>query len=163
MNSKYIKVDKMRYQTNTIGYLFVFLSLVFSIVALFTLINFDSYGIGIDPLRVEPDYRIGLEIGVGIVLMLVTFLAAEKVRYYDPFWSNYGLFALAGINVLRIFNIPLYAYSEGWIPVKVKTTAIIELAVSALFLVIGGVVSLRKVWLLKRHMKAIDINEHNAV
>ncbi|MBN2503861.1 MAG: hypothetical protein JXB20_00785, partial [Bacilli bacterium] len=83
--------------------------------------------------------------------------------FYDPFWSQYGLFGLAGINLLRIFNIPFYAFNEGWIPVAIKNTAIIEFSLSVIFLVVAGFVSLRKVILLRHHMKEIDMHEHNAL
>ncbi len=158
-----MKVDKMRYQTNSAGYLFVFLSLVFSIVALFTLINYDSFGEGLNPTRVVPDLRIGIEITIGIILMLLTFLAAEKVKFYDPIWSYYGLFILAGINFLRIFNIPKYAFDKGWITESTKFWTSLELAVSALLLIVAGIISVRKVYLLHNHMKAIDKHGNNAV
>ncbi len=156
-----IKIDKMRYQTNSIGYLLVMLSVALSVIALFTLITYDSYGEGANSIRVVPDFRIGLEIALGIVLMLATFLAAEKVKYYNTFWSCYGLFILAGINFLRIFNIPLYAYKKGWIPTSIKTRSIIELILSAILLIIAGIISMRKVIILKNYMKEIDKNGNN--
>jgi len=89
-------------------------------------------------------------------LMLMTFLAAEKVRYYHPFWSIYGLFVLAGINLLRIFNIPFYAFEKGWIRESTKMVTIIEFAVSAGLLVIAGIVSLIKVLQLRQHLKETE-------
>jgi hypothetical protein len=146
----------MRYQTNRSGYYFTLLSLVISLIALFTLITYDEFGSIDDSIRVIPDYRVGLEVALGIVLMLLTFLAAEKVKFYHPFWSNYGLFVLAGINTLRIFHIPFYAFEQGWIREKTKTITIIEFAISALFLVVAGIVSLIKVSQLRRHLKVIE-------
>ena len=163
MTTMNLKVDKMRYQTNSLGYLLVMLSLVLSIISLFTLITYDEFTIVGDRVRVIPDLRIGLEIGLAIVLMLMTFLAAEKVKYYSLFWSGTGLFFLGAINILRIFNIPLYAYSNQWIPDNIKTISIIEFAVSGALLLIAGIISLRKVLLLKHHMKAIDKHGNDAV
>ncbi len=158
MNIPNIKIDKMRYQTNSLSYVLVMLSVVFSLIALFTLITYDSYGKGKNPLRVVPDYRIGLEIALAITLLLVTFLAAEKVKYYDRFWSNYGLFILAGINFFRIFNIPLYADKKGWIPNQVMINSIIEFIISVVLMLLAGIIAMRKVNLLKNYMKEIDDN-----
>ena len=74
---KNIKADKLRYQTNSSGYSLVMLSVVLSVIALFTLITYDSYGEFTQSMRVIPNFRIGLGISIGIVLMLATFLAAE--------------------------------------------------------------------------------------
>ncbi|MCK7488644.1 MAG: hypothetical protein MZU97_26455 [Bacillus subtilis] len=35
-------------------------------------------------IRTIPDYHVGIEIGIGIVTMLLTFLAAEKVKCLRP-------------------------------------------------------------------------------
>lgn len=96
-----IKADKMRYQKNTSAYGLVLLSIATSLIALFTMINFDTFGSGEGTMRVIPNLRVGVEIALGIVLMLSTFMAAEKVKYYDPTWSFFGLFILAGINFLE--------------------------------------------------------------
>ncbi|MDD4184615.1 MAG: hypothetical protein WC251_02535 [Candidatus Izemoplasmatales bacterium] len=163
MTTMNLKVDKMRYQTNSLGYWLVFLSLALSIIALFTLITYDEFVSVGTPVRVAPDLRIGLEIALAIVLMLTTFLAAEKVKYYHPFWSGAGLFGLAALNFLRIFNIPLYAFDNSWIPERIKILTIIEFALAGALLIAAGFISLRKVLLLKHHMKAIDNNGNDAV
>lgn len=155
MKTVNIKADKMRYQTNSLCYMLVMFSVLISILALFTLITYDSFGKG---SRVVPDLRIGLEIGLGILMLLVMFLAAEKVKYYDAFWSCYGLFILAGINLFRIFNIPLYAHKKGWIPTNIMTRTIIEFALTVVLLIIAGIISLRNVIILKNYMKEIDKN-----
>ncbi|MDD3113798.1 MAG: hypothetical protein WCR28_00970 [Candidatus Izemoplasmatales bacterium] len=156
MKSINLKIDRMRFQTNQIGYALTLLSLAISLISLFTLITYDEFSSGEDPIRVIPDLRFGIEISLAIVLMLMTFLAAEKVRYYHPFWSIYGLFVLAGINLLRIFNIPFYAFEKGWIRESTKMVTIIEFAVSAGLLVIAGIVSLIKVLQLRQHLKETE-------
>ncbi len=148
MKINVLKVDKMRYQSNKLASSLVFLSLVFSVVALFTLITYDNFGAGGTLVRIIPDHRVGIEIGIGIVCMLATFLAAEKVKYYDRTWSFVGVFVLAGINLIRIFHLPLYAFSKGWIPLAVQTQTIVEFALSAALLIAAGVISTIKVlWL----------------
>ncbi|MDI6452492.1 hypothetical protein [Peloplasma aerotolerans] len=158
-----IKADKMRYQKNTSAYGLVLLSIATSLIALFTMINFDTFGSGEGTMRVIPNLRVGVEIALGIVLMLSTFMAAEKVKYYDPTWSFFGLFILAGINFLRIFNLPIYAHERGWIPTKTMQLVMLEFAVTAGLLVVAGIISLRKVIILHKHLKEIDAYGNDAV
>ncbi|MBE0701440.1 MAG: hypothetical protein IH571_07115 [Acholeplasmataceae bacterium] len=155
MNITNIKVDKMRYQKNASAYTLVLFSIALSIIALFQLINFDVFQVSIGAQRVIPDIRIGIEILIGIVMMLTMFLAAEKIKFYDRIWSTMGLFVLAGINFARVFNIPIYAYDKGWIPANVMVTAMIEFAISGALLVVAGIISTRKVILLHHYMKEI--------
>ncbi|MCR3905638.1 MAG: hypothetical protein NUK62_01225 [Tenericutes bacterium] len=158
-----IKADKMRYQKNTSAYGLVLLSIVTSLVALFTMINYDTFSSGEGSMRVAPDLRVGLEIALAIVLMLTTFMAAEKVKYYDPKWSLIGLFVLAGVNFLRIFNLPVYAFNKGWIPAATMSIVMIEFAVTAGLLVLAGILSTRKVIILHKHMKELDAHGNDAV
>jgi hypothetical protein len=153
MKINLLKVDKMRYQTNKIASSLVFLSLVLSIVALFTLITYDNFGIDGPLIRIIPDHRIGIEIGIGIVCMLSTFLAAEKLKYYDRTWSFIGVFVLSGINIARIFHLPLYTFAQGWIPVSIQIQTILEFALSAALLIAAGVISTIKVILLQKYSK----------
>ena len=165
----FLNIDKMRYQENKLSANFVLLSLVSSLIALFTMINYDKFSIAGDNLRVIPDMRIGIEIGIGIVLMLVTFMASEKIKFYDAFWSRIGLFILAGINLVRIFNIPFYIYglygdeTVAMIPQGKFVMIVLLFVVSVIFLVLGGVFATRKVVLLEKHMKEIEAHGHNAV
>lgn len=151
-----IKADKLRYQTNSSAYLLVMLSVVFSIISLFILITYDSYGAYDTPFFVKPDFRIGLEIVLGIVMMLMTFLAAEKVKYYSKPWGFYGLFLIAGVNVFRIFNIPFYAYDNLWIPKDTMIISIIGFVLSVICLVIAGIITTRKIIILTHHLKELE-------
>ncbi len=164
-----VKADKMRYQTNQFAYGLVLLSIVFSVVAVFTLITYDSFGLGENPTRVVPDFRIGIEIAVSIVMMLTTFLAAEKIKYYDPIWSSLGLAVLAGIHFLRISvfgdfysGLPFYVYDQGWIPIQLLSRAFIEFGVAGLLLVTAAFVSTRNVIILRIHRKELAKNGHDA-
>ncbi len=167
-NLEYIKIDKMRYQENKLSANLVLLSLVTSLIALFTMINFDEFSIAGDNLRVIPDMRIGIEIGIGIVMMLYTFMASEKIKYYDAFWSRIGLFILAGINLVRIFNVPFYIYgiySDEMSPMIPQSTFVIVILLfvaTVVFLVLAGLFATKKINLLEKHMKEIEAHEHNA-
>ncbi len=160
------KADKMRYQTNRTSYLLVMLSIVMTLIALFTNINYDQF---ISVLTdehvyyVQPDLRVGLEIGLGIIMMLVMFMAAEKIKYYDGFWSRIGLFVLAGINIVRAFNLPLYALNQEWIPFGNVLVIMIEYGVAGLLLIYAGFISLQKYHILRAHLKELNINGNDAV
>lgn len=147
-----INVEKMKYQTNSLASTLTLVSLALSVVAMFSIITYDSFGDGLG-LRVAPDHMVAIEIGMGIVTMLLCFLAAEKVKYYDRSWSCFGLFALAGINLFRITFLPPYCLEKGWIPAGVHQTSVILFALSAALLVAAGAISTVKVILLDRLAK----------
>jgi cell division protein FtsW (lipid II flippase) len=157
MKTTNVKAEKMRYQNNSSAYWLVMLSTVLSVVALFTVITYDTFGIEADAIHVIPDFRIALEIGVGIVMLLSMFLAAEKVKYYDRIWSYIGLPVLATVSFLRIFNIPFYVREQNWIPEATFTMVILEFAASAILLVIAAIVSIRKVTILKNLSKELNL------
>ncbi|HAQ57355.1 MAG TPA: hypothetical protein DCR44_08235 [Acholeplasmatales bacterium] len=157
-----IKADKLRYQANSLAYSFCLLGLALGVTGLFTLITYDAFGAGDAPTRVVPDFRIGLEIAVSIVMMLLTFLAAEKAKSYDPLWSTFGLFLLASVTLLRIADfgtayqgITHYCFDRGWIPAAVQTKATVMFFASALFLYAAAIVSTVRVFILHRHLKEI--------
>ena len=162
-----IKADKMRYQNNKSSYLLVMLSIVLSLIALFTNINYDQFitGVGDDiPIfYVQPDIKVGIEIAIGIIMMLVMFMAAEKIKYYDALWSRFGLFILAGINILRAFNLPLYALEQGWIPYPNVIAIMIEYFASATLLILAGLIAFRKYHVLQAHLKELSADGNHAV
>lgn len=162
-----IKADKMRYQNNRFSYLLVMLSIVLSLIALFTNINFDQFISEPEPGQlvylVKPDMRVGIEIAIGIIMMLVMFMSAEKVKFYDAFWSNYGLFVLAGINVLRAIHLPLYALDLQWIPLANVIAIIVEYTLSGALLIAAGLIATGKYHKLHKHLKEINIHGNHAV
>lgn len=161
MTNKNIKVEKMRYQNNSIAYGLVMLSALTGIIALFTLINYDEFDAE-NALRVVPDLRIALEIGLGIVVLLSTFLAAEKVKYYQRNWAFFGLPILAVVNFLRIFNVPFYALEKGWIPGNIMMASIFEFAITVVLLVIAAVISIIKVQKITHYLKELNKNGNDA-
>jgi len=162
MTIKNIKADKMRYQHNSIGYTLVMLALAFGLIALFTSINYDEFSTEGNNIRVVPNLRVGLEIALGIILLLVTFMSAEKIKFYDRFWSLYGLFALAIVNLLRIFNIPLYDFNQGWIPVNTLIIIVIEYGLSIVGFILAGIISTKKYHMLTEHLKEIESHGNDA-
>jgi purine-cytosine permease-like protein len=152
-----IKADKMRYQKNSSAYGLVLLSLITGMIGLFMLINYDQFITEGDlNMRIIPNLRVGVEILIGIIMMLMTFLGAEKVKLYDYKWSFYWIFVLAGVNVFRIFNLPIYAEKQGWIPESTMYIVMAFYAATAGLLIAAGVISARKVIILRNHMKELN-------
>gem|GEM_PF-3839486 len=176
-----LKAEKMRYQNNQSAYLLVMLSIVLGVISLFTLITYDEFSTpsiieGL-PLRVIPDFRIAIEIALGIFTLLLSFLAAEKVKVYQRFWSFYGLFILAGVTLYRIIGVPglvydaelliehkmysvfyalpYYDFMKGWIPESVKNLALAELWIGFACLVFAAVISIRKVIIIDNNLKEL--------
>lgn len=153
------EIDKMRYQENKFSARLVLISLIFSLIALFVMITYDNFNTTGNNIRVVPDARIGVAIGIGIVLMLLTFMASEKIKFYDSFWSRFGLFILAGINFLRIFNIPFYIYGlyddemTAMVPTKTFIYIVVLFVLSSVSLLIAGLAASKKVSLLQKHLK----------
>ena len=147
-----MKIDKMRYQVNGLGQGLTFLSLLCSIVALFVLITYDNYGAAGSSQRVIPDFRVAIEIGIGILTLLGTFLCAEKVKYYDAKWTYVGVFVLATINFIRSRNLPVYCFEQGWIPASIATLTSLLYIFAGIILLVVWVISSIKVFLLSKHL-----------
>lgn len=140
-----IKADKMRYQTNGLGYGLILLGMAISVVALFRIIT---------PPSIIPNFTIAVEIVVNIILLLVTFLAAERCKFYQKTWAMTSI-VIAGIHVLRIFYAPTKLLTLGQITAGQYTIIVILLITSAALLVFGGLVTLQKHHILYKHLKEI--------
>lgn len=139
------KADKMRYQFNRYAYLFILLGMALSVVALFRIIT---------PPTIIPDFGIAMEILVNIVLLLLTFLTAERCKAYQRTWGIVS-FVIAGIHVLRIFLVPTTLLTKGQITGFQFLMIVIFLIASAAFITLGGVITLIKHAILTKHLKEI--------
>lgn len=137
--------DKMRYQINRYAYMFILLGMALSVVALFRIIT---------PPTVIPDFGIAIEILINIILLLVTFLTAERCKAYQKTWGIVS-FVIAGIHVFRIFFVPTELLSKGQITGFQFTMIVIFLLASAAFITTGGVITLIKHSILAKHLKEI--------
>jgi len=145
MNDKNIKVDKMRYQKNNISYRLVLLGMALSVYTLFATIT---------PKAVVPTLSTAIEILLNIILLLMTFLAAEKCRSYDKKWGIY-LFIISGIHALRMFYEPLKLYRLGQLT-SGQYTIIVDIIIATIALyVVAGVITIQKHNALKAHLKEI--------
>jgi len=138
-----IKADKMRYQTNSSAFSLILLGLSLSVAALFAIIT---------PSTVIPDLSTAIEILVNIVLMLVTFLAAERCKFYERKWAII-VNVIAIVHVLRIFYAPTKLLASGQITFIQFTFIAILLLSSAILLIAGGMITLRKSNMLHSHLK----------
>lgn len=144
--------DRMRYQTNSIAYRLSFAGLFFFIWSLFTSINYSLFTGLLNEVRVKPDFNTGLDITISIVLTLVIFLAAEKVKFYSMKWS-YGLMIISLINIVRIFYVPLLSYNKGQLPLDVFIQIALAHSISALLTLVAGFISLDKSKRLKLYLE----------
>lgn len=140
-----IKADKMRYQMNNLAYLFILLGMAVSVVALFRIIT---------PKTIVPNFDTALEILINIVLLLLTFLTAERCKYYQKKWGIVS-FVIAGVHVLRILYVPKSLLALGQITPLQFTTILLLLIASAAFLIVGGVVTIIRSNILTNHLKEI--------
>jgi 4-amino-4-deoxy-L-arabinose transferase-like glycosyltransferase len=140
-----VKADKMRYQTNRLAHLLVLLGLAISILALFSIII---------PTTVVPDFSIAVEILINIVLMLLTFLAAEKCKIYSLNWAI-ALFVIAGIHIARIFYVPTKLLIANMLSAGQFSLIVVYLVLSAGLLVLGGIITIQRHHILTKHLKEI--------
>jgi hypothetical protein len=139
------KADKMRYQNNKSAYSLILLGLAISIVALFSIIT---------PPTIVPNLGIAIEILINIVLLLVTFLAAERCKTYSRQWAITS-FVIAGIHVLRIFYMPTYLLANNQITYYQFTFIVIYLIASAVSISMGALITLRKHVILMKHLREL--------
>ena len=91
-----LHLEKMRYNNNSLSYILGLLGIVFSIAACFISLN------SLNPVG----FKTVIKVVLNIVVLLIGFLAAEKVKVYQKKFS-YVNFALGGIAILRMFWYPL--------------------------------------------------------
>ena len=146
MSISNIKVDKMRYQANSLSFGLVMLSLLPSIISLFATIT---------PPAVVSTVTTGIEILLSILLLLVTFLAGEKAKAYQKKWGI-TLIVIAVIHILRIFFEPLKLYGLGQLTKGQFTIIILEIITASALLVVAGLITIKKHNDLKKHLREVE-------
>ncbi|MDR2867588.1 MAG: hypothetical protein LBV55_02900 [Acholeplasmatales bacterium] len=159
---KELQIDKVRYQKNNFPNFLILVGLVLSIIAMFMSINHVLFT-EINSKSTK-DFvlfiLVAVEIVIGIVSMLVTFLCSEKVKLFIPIWCRLVTFILAAVNILRIFILPFY-YIVNHNGLNFYLAPIILWIVGAVFYVIAGIYSTNKVNKLLNHMKKIKREAKN--
>jgi uncharacterized membrane protein len=95
-----IKTDIMRYLGNSLSFWLCVLAICFD-VAMFIMIYTNK--------RCTANYQLGFDLLINVIFMLACFLLAEKTKVYSK-QAGIGCFVVGGIQILRIFWIPLYYY-----------------------------------------------------
>ena len=93
-----VKVEKMRYQKNSLSYMLGFAGIGFSIFAAFILLN-----------SLTPDIYTIFKILLNIVILLFGFMCCENVKNYRE-KSAYMMLGIAGVCVARIFFGPVMLF-----------------------------------------------------
>lgn len=145
MKTVNIKVDKMRYQLNKVSYFLILLALAIQVFSLFQIIT---------PSTVKPSLQTAIEILVNIVLLLVTFLAAEKNKIYDKKWGI-AVFYIAAIHLARIFYEPMSLFNKAEISFWHFMFIIMQIIMISFLLVFAGIITIKKHNALKAHLQEI--------
>ena len=146
------KSDIMRYASNKFGFWFCILAIIFD-VAMFLIIYTEK--------NCTPDFQLGIDLLVNVIFLLACFLLAEKMKVYS-LKSTYVGFAIAGIQILRIFWMPLkYFLHETSAGLRGLSGAqftwcIVLLVASALSLVAASIVTMQRSIRLSKHLKEIE-------
>ncbi len=90
-----LKLEKMRYNNNSISYTLGLIAILFSIIATFVLLNSSA-----------PRFSVFVKIILNILVLLFGFLATEKVKNYQLKYS-YTLYGIGIICYARILWYPL--------------------------------------------------------
>jgi hypothetical protein len=145
MATKNVRVDKMRYQKNALAFNFVLVAMALQTISLFMTIT---------PRTVVPSMTTALEILINITLLLVSFLAAEKVKAYSLQWA-YGLFVISTVHLFRLFYEPLKLFRLGQITRNQYLTITTLIEVTIVLLIVAAVITIRKHRALMAHLKEI--------
>ncbi len=141
-----VKADKMRYQLNKASYGLILLGLSISVIAMFRIIT---------PVTVRPNYEIAIEIMINIVLLLVTFLAAERCKFYSKHWA-FASIAIGLIHLARIFYVPASLLRKDMLSYPQFIIIALLLVISSLLISLGGYITWVKYNILSKHMKALS-------
>lgn len=140
-----IQIDRMRFTKNTQSANLAILAIVFDVLYFIKIYQSDvgSY---------YYNYLIGISIIYNLVFLLAAFLSSEGVKNYKKSYS-YLLFALAAVQIIRIFILPTQAHgatvSSGGVELEVMSDGtyawlVACLVVSGLCLAASAVINLRK-------------------
>jgi hypothetical protein len=96
-------MERMRYKTDKLAGSLCLLALVFDVLHF---IGFYS-----SP-TIKPDFRMGIDVIINIIFMLIAFWASEQAKVYDRTWS-FIMMTLAAVQTVRVFWLPMHYYSFG--------------------------------------------------
>lgn len=103
-----MKYEKLRYQSNKIAQLLMMLGMILMVIALFRVINVFRLEVRVPnkPSNISSTIWLGVEILIAIFVMLLSFLASERLKSYDKKWLPVGA-ALVVYPLVKIFLYPI--------------------------------------------------------
>ncbi|MDF2698619.1 MAG: hypothetical protein K0Q49_175 [Haloplasmataceae bacterium] len=137
--------EKYLYQENRLGY---------SLVILFILINAVNAIVELNNMSI--DKGLGITVFVNIIISLVTFLSAVKIKKYFINWT-YFTFLLGLLQFYRIKFVPIETAEKVgkviFFNFSVNKILITCLITSGILAIIGALISFRKCIIRKRIIK----------
>ena len=152
-----IKKDRLRYTKNTFSATFCYLAILFNVFYFVSIYNKD---VG--------NYYYSLTIGVSVIcnllFLLATFLCSEGVKGYK---LNYSVFllGLGAFQIIRIFGIPLNAFSTTIFLDGKEITVMgakqfffvcLFLVLSAVCCFVAGAIGIEKTKILRNYEKQLN-------
>ena len=152
-DERYTQIDRMRYTKNTTSSRFALLAIVFDVLYFISLYKSD---VGTYYYTI----MIGGSIIYNLVFLLAVFLCSEGVKSYQTTYS-WVMLALGVIQIVRIFIIPMDAHRAVYNNVTVMGNAqfyriVVYLVLSALCLIAGAVINLKKSRALSGHLASLQ-------
>lgn len=145
LNEQEIKTDIMRYKNNGTSFWLSMLAIIADVV-MFVIIYKRKECI--------PDFQMGFDLLINVIYMLAVFLIAEKTKAYNK-KASYVAFVIAAIQIARIFWIPLKYYNSNGLTSSQFIWCVGLIVVSALSLVVAGIVAITKSNKLEAHLNKI--------
>lgn len=151
-----IKSDRMRYTKNSTSATLAYISILFN--ALYFLNIYHS-----DVGSFYYKMQIGFSVIYNLLFMLFVFLSSEGVKKYS---MNYSiiLIVIGGMQIIRIFGIPLDALNSTAIVKRVEVPVmetkqfimcVIYLVASASLAIAGGIIGIIKTKKLREYEKTL--------
>lgn len=146
--------EKLLYQTNKVSYIFGYLGILFNVVFLF--LTFNTVDLKLYSLP------IGIKIFANIIVLLITFLSIEKVKYYSIKYSIYQIF-LGLITIGRLFWLPRLFFQGKYVVGKYmesyQSRAFLIgsfLALAGIMFLLSGIIGLLKALKIKNLKKVYN-------
>jgi Na+(H+)/acetate symporter ActP len=144
-----LKVEKMRYQKNSISYWLALLSIVFNSLYMVDVL---------ENMTILADVFIGIDIIINILFMMFVFLGSEKAKVYSKTWG-YILIFIGILSILRISFIPYRLHfivgSAKGISFNNFIYLCIMLILAGVCLIVSGVITINKSTKLHNYLKTI--------
>lgn len=136
VKDKKIAIDIMHFKANRISFWLILLAIALN-VAMFIIIYKTNTS------KLAADVQLGLDLIVNVVFMLTCFLAAEKTKRYSREWGIVSI-VLGGLEIARIFWIPLFYFLNGGITSGSFSACVILLSVGGASMIFAGIIALIK-------------------